>query len=135
GPLTDEEWVEMKEHAEIGARIITNAGLDDVGHWVRAHHERPDGHGYPRGLSEGHTPIEAGIVAVADAYEAMTSDRVYRAALTHETAQTELARCAGTQFDARVVGPFLRGLERQAAVLTPPHSTSTSSWTGSDAAT
>ena len=76
-----------------------------------AHHERPDGRGYPYGLSGEDIPLEARIIAVADAYEAMTADRVYRPALGHETARAELEAGAGTQFDAEVVRAFLRVLD------------------------
>ena len=77
-----------------------------------AHHERPDGNGYPRGLPDVKIPLEAMILAVADSYEAMTADRVYRAALDEHTARGELLRCAGSQFDARVVAAFLSVLKR-----------------------
>jgi diguanylate cyclase (GGDEF)-like protein/putative nucleotidyltransferase with HDIG domain len=115
GWLTDEDWQEMRRHPEIGARILRGANLDDIGEWVLAHHERPDGHGYPHGLGADEIPLEARILAVADAYEAMTSDRVYRPALTPEAARAELLRCSGTQFDGRVVDAFLTVLDREAA--------------------
>jgi diguanylate cyclase (GGDEF)-like protein len=111
GPLTDEEWVEMRKHPEIGARMLEGAGLFEIAAWMRAHHERPDGRGYPRGLSQAEIPLEAQIVAVADAYEAMTTDRAYRPALGHEAARAELRRGAGTQFDEAVVAAFLQVLE------------------------
>ncbi len=72
-----------------------------------AHHERPDGSGYPRGLKGDEIPLEAKILAVADAFEAMTADRVYRAGVEERTARTELLRYAGDQFDSRVVAAFL----------------------------
>jgi putative nucleotidyltransferase with HDIG domain len=108
GPLTEDECIEVRKHSEIGARIVGAAGLRDVAAWVLLHHERPDGSGYPRGLSGDAIPLEAAIVAVADAYEAMTTDRVYRRALDTATARAELEEAAGTQFDARVVETFLR---------------------------
>jgi diguanylate cyclase (GGDEF)-like protein/putative nucleotidyltransferase with HDIG domain len=110
-PLTGEEWVEIRRHAEIGARILANARLADIGEWVLAHHERPDGYGFPLGIANGDIPLEARILAVADAYEAMTSDRAYRTAMPPEAAKDELRRNAGTQFDARVVEAFLTALE------------------------
>jgi diguanylate cyclase (GGDEF)-like protein/putative nucleotidyltransferase with HDIG domain len=113
GWLTDEDWHEMRRHPEIGARILRGANLDDVGEWVLAHHERPDGQGYPHGLSGNEIPLEARILAVADAFEAMTSDRVYRPALTYEAAREELTRCSGTQFDSRVVDAFIGVIERE----------------------
>jgi diguanylate cyclase (GGDEF)-like protein/putative nucleotidyltransferase with HDIG domain len=120
GWLSDEDWREMHRHPEIGARILRGANLDDIGEWVLAHHERPDGEGYPHGLSGNDIPLEARILAVADAYEAMTSDRVYRPALTSQSARAELLRCSGTQFDGRVVDAFLTVLDREDAVREVP---------------
>ncbi len=113
GPLDESEWDEMRRHPEIGARILSSAGLRDASQWVLAHHERPDGRGYPRGLRGDEVTLEARILSVADAYEAMVSDRVYRKALGAEEAQRELARCTGTQFDEQVVAAFLRVARRQ----------------------
>jgi diguanylate cyclase (GGDEF)-like protein/putative nucleotidyltransferase with HDIG domain len=110
-PLSAEEWVEIRRHAEIGARILANARLGDIGEWVLAHHERPDGDGFPFGIANGDIPIEARILAVADAYEAMTTDRPYKPAMTPEEARRELLRCSGTQFDERVVEAFLVALD------------------------
>ena len=120
GWLSDEDWVEMRRHPEIGARILRGANLDDIGEWVLTHHERPDGEGYPNGLSGNEIPLEARILAVADAYEAMTSDRVYRPALSPASARDELLRCAGSQFDGRVVDAFLTVLDREDAVREVP---------------
>jgi diguanylate cyclase len=108
GPLSETEWHEMRKHPEIGARIL--GGFEDLRGWVLAHHERPDGHGYPRGLASEAIPLEAKILAVADSYEAMTADRVYRRPITKEAADAELRRAMGTQFDPQVVGAFLRVL-------------------------
>jgi diguanylate cyclase (GGDEF)-like protein len=108
--LDDAEWREMQRHPEIGARILEHAGLGDIAGWVLAHHERIDGRGYPHGLSAAEIPIEARILAVADAYEAMVADRPYRAGLAPETARAELRRCVGTQFDEAVVAAFLQTL-------------------------
>jgi HD-GYP domain-containing protein (c-di-GMP phosphodiesterase class II) len=107
GALTDDEWVEMRRHPELGARILDHANLRDISGWVRAHHERIDGRGYPLGLAGEEIPVEARILAVADAYEAMTADRAYRAALGHDAAQEELRAGTGTQFDPAVVEAFL----------------------------
>ena len=107
GALTDSEWEEMKRHPEIGARILLHSGLGDIAHWVRAHHERVDGRGYPDGLSAEEIPLEARILAVADAYEAMIADRPYRAGMPCEAAWAELERCSGSQFDPAVVRAFL----------------------------
>jgi HD-GYP domain-containing protein (c-di-GMP phosphodiesterase class II) len=116
GWLSAEDWIEMRRHPEIGASILAGADMDDVGEWVLSHHERPDGTGYPYGLRGADIPFEARILAVADAYEAMTSNRVYRSAMSEEDARAELLRCAGTQFDERVVEAFVRVLD--AAPLT-----------------
>jgi two-component system cell cycle response regulator len=114
-PLTADEWVEIRRHAEIGARILANARLGDIGEWVLAHHERPDGDGFPFGITNGEIPVEARILAVADAYEAMTTERPYKPAMTPEGAREELVRCAGTQFDERVVEAFLAALDADPA--------------------
>jgi diguanylate cyclase (GGDEF)-like protein len=111
GWLSAEDWIEMRRHPEIGASILAGADLEDVSEWVLAHHERPDGTGYPHGKLAHEIPLEARILAVADAYEAMRSDRVYRAALSEDEARAELERCAGTQFDKRVVQAFLKVLD------------------------
>jgi len=111
GPLGDDEWEEMRRHPELGARMLAGPGLQDVRGWVIAHHERPDGRGYPRGLRRDQIPLEAAILAVADAYEAMTADRPYRRSLGEPAARAELRRHAGTQFDERVVDAFLAWLD------------------------
>jgi diguanylate cyclase (GGDEF)-like protein/putative nucleotidyltransferase with HDIG domain len=105
--LSEEEFEIIKRHPELGAQILEHPSLADVRDWVRAHHERPDGRGYPLGVSGNAIPLEARIVAVADAYEAMTSDRSYRVSIGHGAARTELERCAGTQFDEQVVDALL----------------------------
>jgi diguanylate cyclase (GGDEF)-like protein/putative nucleotidyltransferase with HDIG domain len=108
GALTDAEWAEVRRHPEVGARILGHAGMADVASWVIAHHERWEGGGYPSGTAGEAIPLEARVLAVADAYEAMTADRPYRPApLSHEAARAELRRCAGTQFDPAVVDAFL----------------------------
>jgi diguanylate cyclase (GGDEF)-like protein/putative nucleotidyltransferase with HDIG domain len=111
GPLDAEEWQEMYTHPEIGARLLSRPEFDDLRTWILAHHERPDGLGYPHALLANEIPLEARILAVADAYEAMTADRVYRPALGEEAARAELEAGAGTQFDARVVEAFLGALD------------------------
>jgi HD-GYP domain-containing protein (c-di-GMP phosphodiesterase class II) len=102
----------MQSHPRIGAEILEDAGLEDIREWILAHHERPDGGGYPRGLSDEDIPIEAKILAVADAYEAMTNDRCYRRSIGRDRAVAELRRHAGSQFDAGVVEAFVLVLER-----------------------
>jgi two-component system cell cycle response regulator len=115
GPLDAEEWREMYTHPEIGARLLSRPEFDDLRAWILAHHERPDGLGYPYGLSDPEIPLEARILAVADSYEAMTADRVYRPALGEEAARAELEAGAGTQFDPRVVKAFLSALDASRA--------------------
>jgi putative nucleotidyltransferase with HDIG domain len=115
GPLEPEEWRSIRTHPEIGARLLAHPEFDDLRAWVLAHHERPDGKGYPHGLAGDEIPLEARILAVADAYEAMTSDRPYRASLEDDAAAEELRAGAGTQFDERVVTAFLVALSRQRA--------------------
>lgn len=109
GKLSDAELAEMRKHAELGARMVAAAGMDDIADWVLAHHERPDGHGYPRGLAAPAIPLEARILAVGDAYEAMISDRPYRLAPGRAFALGELQRHRGSQFDPDVVDALLRG--------------------------
>jgi diguanylate cyclase (GGDEF)-like protein/putative nucleotidyltransferase with HDIG domain len=111
GPLDAEEWQEMYTHPEIGARLLAQPELDDIRSWILAHHERPDGLGYPFGLAADQIPLEAHIISVADAYEAMTAERVYRPALGEAAARAELEGGAGTQFDGKVVGVFLTALD------------------------
>jgi two-component system, cell cycle response regulator len=111
GPLDADEWQEMHTHPEIGARLLSRPEFDDLRAWILAHHERPDGLGYPYALPHDEIPLEARILAVADAYEAMTADRVYRPALGEEAARAELEAGAGTQFDPEVVTAFLRALD------------------------
>ena len=111
GPLDADEWQEMFTHPEIAARLLTRPEFDDLRGWILAHHERPDGAGYPYGLSGDEIPLEARILAVADAFEAMTADRVYRPSLGAETARTELKAGSGSQFDAQVVTAFVRALD------------------------
>ena len=114
GPLDETEWAEMRAHPEIGAKLLGPV-VGDLGEWVLAHHERLDGTGYPRGLVAAEIPLEARILAVADAYEAMTADRPYRRALGEAAAARELRAGAGTQFDAEIVETFLAELDRCAA--------------------
>jgi diguanylate cyclase (GGDEF)-like protein/putative nucleotidyltransferase with HDIG domain len=111
GSLTDVEWQQMERHPEIGAQILESAGFPEPASWVHSHHERPDGTGYPLGLSGSDVSLEARILAVADSYEAMTSDHPYRAALPKQAARNELSRHRGTQFDGSVVDALIRVLD------------------------
>ena len=113
GPLSEQEWAEVYRQPELGAALLGDPSFDDIREWILCHRERPDGSGYPRGLSGGEIALEARILAVTDAYVAMTSDRPYRLARTHADACDELLRCAGTQFDADVAEAFVRAAERR----------------------
>ncbi len=117
GPLTEEERDQMRRHPELGGKILSSSELDDVRSWIVAHHERPDGTGYPAGLTADEIPLEASILAVADAYEAMISDRVYRLGIGADAARAELIEHSDTQFDASVVRALLRALERDPKLI------------------
>ncbi|TAK33916.1 MAG: HD-GYP domain-containing protein [Chloroflexota bacterium] len=108
GPLSEEEWAEMRRHPMLGMRILSNVrflcGALPV---VKHHHERWDGSGYPEGLRGDQIPLGARIFAVADAFDAMTANRPYRKALPCWYAREEIRRCAGTHFDPKVVSAFL----------------------------
>jgi len=108
GRLTAEEYESMKRHTEIGYHIaLSSVDLMPISDWVLKHHEHWDGGGYPLGLSGGDIPLECRLLAVVDAYDAMTNDRPYRLAMTKPEALMELGRHAGGQFDPRVVENFL----------------------------
>ncbi|MEK6328707.1 MAG: diguanylate cyclase [Actinomycetota bacterium] len=115
GELSPAERAQVRKHPALGARILDHGGLTDLRDWVGAHHERPDGRGYPDGLSGKDISLEARILAVADAWEAMTSDRPYRASLDRRSARAEMLRCAGSQFDPRVVEALLEVLGEEPA--------------------
>jgi putative nucleotidyltransferase with HDIG domain len=116
--LSDAEWVVMKRHPEHGARIISRIPfLEDVSRIVRHHHERWDGKGYPDGIAGEAIPLGARIFAVADSFDAMTSDRPYRRAMSVKDARVEVSRCRGTQFDPDIVDAFvLVAVERLDAI-------------------
>ena len=112
-PLDDEEWRDMRRHSELGYEILK--GIDFLrvaAEIVWAHHERYDGKGYPRGLAGEEIPLGARVFGVVDAYDAMTSRRPYRQAMSREQACIEIASNAGTQFDSRVVDAFLVMIRR-----------------------
>jgi putative nucleotidyltransferase with HDIG domain len=116
GALMPDEQREMRRHAELGYKLLRriptfSAGAD----LVYAHHERPDGRGYPRGLCGDELPFEAAVIAVADAYDAMTTDRPYRQAMSWERVRAELVAGRGAQWDARVVDAFIAMIERELA--------------------
>ena len=107
GPLDEEEWAFMRRHTEIGERIISAApSLVQAAELVRSSHERYDGHGYPDQLAGEQIPIGARVIAVCDAFDAMTTKRPYRPAITVADALAELERCAGSQFDPTVIRAF-----------------------------
>jgi putative nucleotidyltransferase with HDIG domain len=114
GPLSDDEWTLMKTHTIEGQRMLDRVGgvLREVGMIVRASHERWDGGGYPDGLAGGRIPREATVVAAADAYNAMTTDRSYRRARSVEEAVAEMRACAGSQFAPDVVSALVRVVVR-----------------------
>lgn len=114
GPLTKEEWKQIFAHPQIGAEIISRTGLlEDLAPIILHHHERYEGGGYPDPEKKTEDiPLGARILAVADAFEAMTSDRPYRKARSRQAAKKELKRCAGTQFDPKVVDVFLKVLKK-----------------------
>ena len=108
GKLDEREWAEMRRHPQIGFEILKSIEfLGSSAEMVLCHQERFDGGGYPRGLAGEQIPIAARVFAIADTFDAMTSDRPYRRALSAEAARAEIARCAGTQFDPRCADAFL----------------------------
>lgn len=125
GPLTDAEWVVMRSHVEIGGRILASIPfLESAREIVLAHHERWDGGGYPRGLSHDEIPLGARVFPLADAFDAMRSDRPYRKALPLDVALEEIRKGAGTQFWPDAVDAFLSlphdELDRVAASASDP---------------
>lgn len=112
--LTEEEWKIMRQHPEKGYRIAkATADLAGIADLILKHHEHWDGQGYPLGLKDDEIPLECRILAIVDAYDAMTNDRPYRKAMFHEEAVQELRRCAGTQFDPKLVEIFLEIMESE----------------------
>jgi putative nucleotidyltransferase with HDIG domain len=112
--LTDWEFAAIKDHPVIGERIIQTLDfLEDVRAIIRHHHERWDGAGYPDNVAGEDIPLLARIMAVADSYDAMSTARPYRAALSRDAAIAELVRCAGSQFDPRLVAEFLEVLKQE----------------------
>ena len=116
GKLSDEEFNIIKTHPEKGKKLLNNIKkLNCVSEWLKSHHERWDGNGYPRGLKGEEIPISARIIAIADTYDAMTSSRSYRQALSHEVARDEIVNSKGTQFDPDLVDVFVKA-EKEFAI-------------------
>jgi len=125
GPLTDDEWALMKTHTVEGQRMLDRVGgvLREVGLIVRASHERWDGGGYPDGLAGERIPREATVVAAADAFNAMTTDRSYRRARSVADAVAEMRACAGSQFSPEVVSALVRVVARSTPDVASAHAT------------
>ena len=121
GPLTPDEFEHVKGHTTLGERILAPFLGESpmVLRIVRSHHERMDGGGFPDGASGQAIPAEARIVAVVDAFDAMTTNRAYRPSRTPPDAVGELRRCAGTHFDGEIVAAFLRAFPDPAALANP----------------
>jgi diguanylate cyclase (GGDEF)-like protein len=119
GTLTDSERLVLERHPQIGFRMLDSLGVDPVADLVLHHHERWDGAGYPDGQRADEIPLGARIIFVTDAYDAMTSDRVYRQKRSSDAALAELERCAGTQFDPGIVAAFAEELEGSAEAAAP----------------
>ena len=112
GKLNDSEYAIMRKHAEIGGNILSgNNMINGMDEGAKYHHERYDGRGYPQGLKGEEIPEMARIIGIADAYDAMTSNRVYRKSLSNETVINELKRCSGTQFDPKLAEIFVKMVE------------------------
>jgi len=106
--LTDDEWKEIKRHPEIGYRLLNTVNdMSDVANYVLHHHERWDGKGYPKGFKGDEIPFVSRIVTIVDAYDAMTSERSYRSALSETFVIEELQKNAGVQFDPELVNVFI----------------------------
>ncbi|WP_042332649.1 PocR ligand-binding domain-containing protein [Desulfosporosinus orientis] len=114
GKLTDSEWEDLKKHPEIGYRILNSSyEMVELADCILAHHERWDGKGYPKGIKGEAIPLISRIIALADSYDAMISERPYRVSLTEEQAMEEIRRNSGTQFDPSIAGLFIQKLSEK----------------------
>ena len=104
GRLSREQWIEMRSHVELGLKLLEGTVSPVVIRYIAGHHERVDGTGYPRLLGAGEISVGSKILAFADSFDAMTSSRCYRAAMTFHRAIEEVRACSGTQFDSDVAG-------------------------------
>ena len=112
GKLTEDEWIEIKKHPEIGYRILSTVNeMSEMSEYVLSHHERWDGKGYPQNLKGEEIPVKARIINLADSFDAMTSDRTYRTAMSYENAIEEIRKNAGTQFDPYLAKLFIKMVE------------------------
>src|SRR6185312_2915418 len=121
GPLDADEWEIMKKHVRYGEKLLDPLpSLSQVRDMVCYHHEMYDGSGYPEGLSGQQIPLGARIIAVADAYDTITSERIYKKAHTPAAALAELQRCAGTQFDPELVRLFVEAVQQMPSPIAEP---------------
>ena len=117
GPLTGAEKLVLRRHPQIGYRMLRSLGVEPVSTWVLHHHERWDGHGYPHGLSGEQIPLGSRIILVVDAYDAMTSDRIYRSRVPHEVRRLPSSSATpASQFDPRIVSVFVQSVAREEAL-------------------
>lgn len=113
GKLTEDEWGHIRRHPTAGRKMLEHTFLEEVGSIIEQHHEREDGTGYPLGLTGKEISIEAKIIAVADAFDAMTNDRPYRKAMSAEQALGEIRRLSGQQFSPEVVDVFMQIVQEE----------------------
>ncbi len=118
GPLSEAQWVELRRHPLMGYELVRDRVPAEVARIVLTHHERFDGTGYPNAISAAAIPLEARVLQVADAFDAITSARPYQPALSVDYALSELVRCSGTQFDPSVVEATVAIASRATAMPT-----------------
>lgn len=121
GKLTDKEWFEMRKHSEVGYRIaMSSPELMSIANYILTHHERFDGNGYPQGLAGDNIPLLSRILAVVDAYDAMTEDRPYRKGMLKQEAIAEIMKNEGTQFDPEVSKIFIKIISNENILIVKP---------------